>query len=47
MLGPIGHRLIWTTTVAPADWHTRPKGSVDREAMTDVLIDAYRAEQVP
>ena len=46
LLGPIGHRLTWTTTIPPGEWTTLPKGSVDRQAMTDMLTETYQAERV-
>jgi acyl-CoA synthetase (AMP-forming)/AMP-acid ligase II len=36
-LGALGARLVRTTVVPPDDWAQRPKGTVDRAAMTDRL----------
>ena len=36
-LGALGTRLVQTTVVPPDDWAQRPKGTVDRAAMTDRL----------
>jgi len=43
VLGPLGSRLVWTTTVAPDAWSTYAKGSVDRRAMTETLTRQYRS----
>lgn len=43
VLGPLGDRLVWTTTVAPSAWTTRAKGSVDRTAMTESLTDTFES----
>jgi acyl-CoA synthetase (AMP-forming)/AMP-acid ligase II len=43
VLGPLGERLVWTTTVAPTGWTTLGKGSVDRAAMTKTLTEAFRS----
>ncbi len=42
-LGSLGKRLVWTTTVPPDAWTTRPKGTVDREAMTTTLTETYQS----
>jgi acyl-CoA synthetase (AMP-forming)/AMP-acid ligase II len=42
-LGSLGKRLVWTTAVPPEAWTTRPKGTVDREAMTATLTDTYQS----
>jgi long-subunit acyl-CoA synthetase (AMP-forming) len=42
-LGSLGKRLVWTTTVSPDVWRTRPKGTVDREAMTTTLTETYQS----
>jgi len=42
-LGSLGSRLVWTTTVPPDRWITLPKGTVDRQAMTDTLTETYRS----
>jgi acyl-CoA synthetase (AMP-forming)/AMP-acid ligase II len=42
-LGPLGSRLVWTTTVPPDRWRTLAKGTVDRDAMTEALTETYRS----
>jgi acyl-CoA synthetase (AMP-forming)/AMP-acid ligase II len=46
-LGSLGNRLVWSTTVPPTDWKTRPKGTVDRPAMSASLSEAYRSATPP
>ncbi len=43
VLGSLGKRLVWTTTVPADAWTTRAKGTVDREAMTDTLTETYES----
>ncbi|MFB6273115.1 MAG: AMP-binding protein [Salinibacter sp.] len=38
-LGPLGPRLAEVTSISPDDWIQRPKGTVDRDAMTRRLRD--------
>jgi acyl-CoA synthetase (AMP-forming)/AMP-acid ligase II len=43
VLGGLGTRLVWTTTIEPDAWSTLAKGSVDRQTMTDALTEMYRS----
>jgi long-subunit acyl-CoA synthetase (AMP-forming) len=43
VLGSLGNRLVWTTSVEPEAWTTRSKGSVDRHVMADTLTTQYES----
>lgn len=43
VFGSLVNRLVWTITVAPEDWLTLPKGTVDRTTMTTALIETYES----
>lgn len=43
VLGSLGKRLVWTTTISAESWHTQAKGTVDRETMTDSLSNTYQS----
>jgi len=45
-LDRLGDRCTWMTVVDDANWHATPKGSVDRRAMTEWLVESYDADQL-
>lgn len=40
-LGTLGKRLVWSPTIPRDEWHTGPKGTVDRTRMTEILSNVF------